>query len=145
MHLAPIADVSVRLSIKSRQPLPHDVGTGKRDEYHPDRGDAANQPQPRPAQPGAVIRIAAAATPAVASADRYRRRLVTTSLVVDRSSWCVSRHNYQLVCHPERSRRIPTVSTLRNRPFPQCDAAPGGSVCITKSRAAPGTPYSYGP
>src|ERR1700739_771074 len=27
----------------------------------------------------------------------------------------------------------------------QCAALPAGSLCITKSRGAPGTPYSYGP
>ena len=77
--------------------------------------------------------------------------------IINRSVWGIRRHNYlvrhcvQLVaesistiksgCPMLVSRFVPQGGVLTS----QCFGSVGGSVCITKSFGAPGTPYSYGP
>jgi hypothetical protein len=74
--------------------------------------------------------------------------------IVNRSAWSIRRHNY-LVRHcshrvagsmcVEGSSCVHSISSLLRENMElrlQCFGCVAGSVCITKSFGAPGTPYS---
>src|SRR5205807_7111844 len=105
--------------------LANTVSAGERNKTQADGCDGTNQSQSRPPQTRAVVwRTAAAAV--IASVPGWNRRSPASAHLgaADRSAWSISRHEHLV------RQWVETVA---------------GSVCITKSRAAPGTPYSYGP
>src|SRR5262249_16875447 len=91
LHLAPVPDVAFGRIVVCRKAFSDDIGGGKRNEAHTDRGNGANHTKPRPTQTRPIVRPATA-VPIIATTRWSKWRTTTTAYLINRCARDIGRH-----------------------------------------------------